>query len=110
MNTANTNTNNTSINIDNSDTESITSDVTIPNILKKDWIQKLIQKTKKAFESDETRKMMQVFLFDPVLNYVLERLFPYLLIACVMFVVLTVMVSAIVVFVFMKMPLFMSKS
>ncbi len=108
MNTANTN--NTSINIDNSDTESITSDVTIPNILKKDWIQKLIQKTKKAFESDETRKMMQVFLFDPVLNYVLERLFPYLLIACVMFVVLTVMVSAIVVFVFMKMPLFMSKS
>jgi hypothetical protein len=95
---------------DTSDTESITSEITIPNILKKDWIQKLIQKTKKAFESDETRKMMQVFLFDPVLNYVLERLFPYLLIACVMFVLLTVMVSAIVVFIFMKMPLFMSKT
>ena len=89
-----------------SDTESIRSDVTFTGILKKDWVQKFIQKTKKAFENDENRKMMQVFLFDPVLNYVLERLFPYIMIICVLFVVLTVMTSAIVVVIFTKLPMF----
>jgi hypothetical protein len=86
------------------DKESITSESTLPNILKKDWIQKSIQKIKKAFESDESRKMLQVFLVDPILNYILERIFPYIMIICVMFVVLTVLTSGIVAFIFMKMP------
>ncbi len=89
-----------------SDTESITSEFTVPGLLKKDWVQKFIQKTKKAFETDENRKMIQVFLFDPVLNYVLERMFPYIMIICVLFVVLTVMSSAIVVLIFTKLPMF----
>lgn len=92
------------------DKESITSEINLPNILKKDWIQKSIQKIKKAFESEESRKMLQVFLVDPILNYILERIFPYIMILCVMFVVLTVLTSGIVAFLFMKMPGFFSSA
>jgi type IV secretory pathway VirB6-like protein len=73
--------------------------------MKQDFVQKIIQKCNKAFESEETRKMMQVFVFDPILNYVLGRIFPYILIICVLFVVLTLLVTAILIVLFTKLPL-----
>ena len=71
---------------------------------KNDWAQKLIQKCKKAFEREETRKMIQVFLVDPVIQYVIGRIFPYIVIISVLLVILTAMVSATLLLVFIKVP------
>lgn len=67
-----------------------------------EWVQSFIQKLIKSVQTDENRKMIQVFLVDPVLNYILERLFPYVAILCVLFVLLTVMISATLVIVFTR--------
>ena len=48
--------------------------------------------------------MVQVFLVDPILNHVLERLFPYVLILCVLFVILTIMISLTLLLVFTRLP------
>ena len=67
-----------------------------------EWVQSFIQKLIKSVQTDDNRKMIQVFLVDPVLNYILERLFPYVAVLCVLFVVLTVMISATLVIVFTR--------
>jgi uncharacterized membrane protein len=69
-----------------------------------DWAQKLIEKCQKAFEKEETRKMIQVFIVDPIIQYVLGRIFPYIMIICVLIIILTVMTSATLMVVFMKIP------
>ena len=71
---------------------------------KKDWLQSIIQKLIQSVQTDENRKMVQVFLLDPILNYVLDRLFPYVLILCVLFVILTIMISMTLALVFMRLP------
>ena len=71
---------------------------------KKEWIHTWVQKIIQAIQTDENKKMLQVFLVDPVLNHVLERLFPYVLILCVLFVVLTVMISITMLLVFTRLP------
>ena len=48
--------------------------------------------------------MIHVFLVDPILNHILERIFPYVLILCVLFVVLTIMISLTLVLVFTRVP------
>ena len=71
---------------------------------KKEWIHTWIQKIIKAVQTDENKKMMQVFLIDPILNHVLERLFPYVLILCVLFVLLTIMIAITLLIVFTRLP------
>ena len=71
---------------------------------KKEWIHTWVQKIIQAVQTDENKKMIQVFLVDPVLNHVLERLFPYVLILCVLFVLLTVMISITMLLVFTRLP------
>lgn len=73
-----------------------------PKPQRNEWVQSFIQKLIKSVQTDENRKMIQVFLVDPVLNYILERLFPYVAVLCVLFVVLTVMISATLVIVFTR--------
>jgi len=64
------------------------------------WVQKII----KSIQTDENKKMVQVFLVDPILNHILERLFPYVLILCVLFVILTIMISMTLLIVFTRIP------
>ena len=71
---------------------------------KKEWIQKWIQKLVQAIQTDENKKMVQVFLIDPLLNHVLDRLFPYVLILCVLFIVLTSMIFMTLLLVFTRLP------
>jgi uncharacterized membrane protein len=71
---------------------------------KKEIMQKWIQKLSQTLQTDETKKMLQVFVLDPILNHVLERLFPYILILCVLFVILTAVVSAGILLVFTRLP------
>jgi hypothetical protein len=71
---------------------------------KQDLIQKWIQKLIQIVQTEENKKMVQVFLLDPILTHVLERLFPYVLMLCVLFVILTVMISLILLLVFTRLP------
>jgi len=37
---------------------------------------------------DDIKKKLQVFLIDPLLNHVMERVFPYIILTCVLFTLL----------------------
>ncbi len=71
---------------------------------KQDRVQRWIEKLIKMVHTEENKKMVQVFLIDPILNHVLERLFPYVLILCVLFVILTIMISLTLLLVFTRLP------
>ena len=71
---------------------------------KKDWVRKWIQKMSQMIQTDENKKMIHVFLVDPILNHILERIFPYVLILCVLFVVLTIMITLTLLLVFTRLP------
>jgi hypothetical protein len=85
------------------DSASVTTTISSKTI-KKDWLQRWIQKLSQTLQTDENKKMLQVFILDPVLNHILERLFPYILILCVLFVILTVMISITLLLVFTRIP------
>lgn len=71
---------------------------------KQDIVQRWIEKLIKMVQTEENKKMVQVFLIDPILNHVLERLFPYVLVLCVLFVILTIMISLTLLLVFLRLP------
>jgi hypothetical protein len=85
-----------------SETSSSTSTSSPP--LKKDWIGKWIQKINQLLQTEENKKMIHIFLLDPILNHIFERLFPYVLILCVLFVVLTIMITLTMLLVFTRLP------
>jgi hypothetical protein len=74
------------------------------SLKKKEWVHTWVQKIIKSIQTDENKKMVQVFLVDPILNHILERLFPYVLILCVLFVLLTIMISMTLLIVFTRIP------
>jgi len=53
---------------------------------------KLWQKLFMFINRDETRKQIQMFLVDPLLNHVMERILPYILLSCVFLVILLLLV------------------
>lgn len=71
---------------------------------KYEWIQQFLQKSLQHFQTDENKKWFQVFVLDPILNHVLERVFPYMLILTVLFVILTVMITLTLILVFVRVP------
>jgi uncharacterized membrane protein len=74
------------------------------SLKKKEWVHTWIQKIIQSIQTDENKKMVQVFIVDPILNHILERLFPYVLILCVLFVILTIMISMTLLIVFTRIP------
>lgn len=68
------------------------------------WLKKWIQKLSQSIQTEENKKMMQIFLIDPILNHILERIFPYIVIMCVLFVLLTIMITLTMVLVFTRLP------
>jgi len=52
-----------------------------------------LQKMFRYINRDETRKQLQVFLVDPLLNHIMEPVFPYILLICVFFVILLLLVA-----------------
>lgn len=69
-----------------------------------EWLGKILQKSMKFIQSDENKKYIQVFFLDPILTHILNRIFPYVLILSVLFTVLTCMVAATLVIVFLRVP------
>jgi hypothetical protein len=71
---------------------------------KTNWLQKWIHSISKMLQTDENKKMVQIFLIDPILNHILERIFPYIVIMCVLFVLLTIMITLTLLLVFTRLP------
>jgi hypothetical protein len=57
-----------------------------PPPFKNAWLQKTIENLAVSFKSEETRQWLQVFIVDPVLSYVMDRLFPYLIVTIIVIV------------------------
>ena len=51
--------------------------------IKSAWLQKTIENLVVSFKSEETRQWLQVFIVDPVIQYVMEKSFPYIVICIV---------------------------
>lgn len=71
---------------------------------KKDWLQRWIRKLSQNLQTEENKKMIHVFVIDPILNHILERIFPYILVMCVLFVILTIMITLTLLLVFTRLP------
>lgn len=54
-----------------------------PIPIKSAWLQKTIENLVVSFKSEETRQWLQVFIVDPVIQYVMEKSFPYVIIVIV---------------------------
>lgn len=71
---------------------------------KQDILQKWIQKLAQTIQTDENKKLLQVYFVDPLINHILERIFPYIVIMCVLFVILTIMITLTLLLVFTRLP------
>jgi hypothetical protein len=65
-------------------------------------IQKFIQKTFLMLNNDETKKHIQVYIIDPLLNHIIERIFPYIILTTVLFIILILCIVSLFVFIYIK--------
>jgi hypothetical protein len=54
-------------------------------------MEQLMEKSIHILNREDTRKKLQIYLIDPLLNHVLERIFPYIILICVLFALLLIM-------------------
>jgi hypothetical protein len=53
---------------------------------------KIMQNIFLYINREETRKQLQMFLVDPLLNHVMERILPYIFLTCMFLVILLIIV------------------
>ena len=53
-------------------------------------LEKFMEKGIHLLNRDDTRKKLQLYLIDPLLNHVMERVFPYIVLTCVLFALLLI--------------------
>jgi len=69
-------------------------------VKKPDLIQKFIQKAFVMLNNDESKKHIQIYMIDPILNHVLDRVFPYIILTTVLFIILIVCIITIAIFIY----------
>ncbi len=57
---------------------------------KPSFLEKLMEASIHILNREDTRKKLQLYLIDPLLNHVLERIFPYIILICVLFALLLI--------------------
>jgi hypothetical protein len=57
---------------------------------KPSWMEQFLEKTIMILNKDDTRKRLQIYLLDPLLTHILERVFPYIVLTCVLFSLLLI--------------------
>ena len=70
---------------------------------KNDIFKKFIEKAFVMLNNDDSRKYIQVYLIDPLLNHVLERIFPYIILTTVLFIILIVCIVTVCIYIYLKM-------
>jgi len=56
------------------------------------WAKNFLQKLIDYVHTDDTRKQIQEMIIDPLLNHVMNRVFPYIILTCVLFVLLLIVI------------------
>lgn len=59
---------------------------------KPSWLEQLMEKSIHLLNREETRKKLQLYLIDPLLNHVMEQVLPYIVLTCVLFTLLLILV------------------
>jgi hypothetical protein len=54
------------------------------------WMEQLMEKSIHLLNRDDTRKKLQLYLIDPLLNHIMERVFPYIVLTCALFTLLLI--------------------
>jgi hypothetical protein len=67
------------------------------------WTQSFLQKVIDYIRQEETRKQIQGLIIDPLLNHVMNRVFPYIILTCVLFVLLLIVILTTLGIVIMQM-------
>ncbi len=57
---------------------------------KASWMEQLMEKSIHMLNRDDTRKKLQLYLIDPLLNHIMERVFPYIVLTCALFTLLLI--------------------
>ena len=57
---------------------------------KSSWMEQLMEKSIHLLNRDDTRKKLQLYLIDPLLNHIMERVFPYIVLTCALFTLLLI--------------------
>ena len=73
------------------------------NKIKNDVFKKFIEKAFVMLNNDDSRKYLQVYLIDPLLNHVLDRIFPYIILTTVLFIILIVCIITVCIFIYLKL-------
>ncbi len=55
-------------------------------------------------QKEENKRWFQVFVLDPVLTHIMDRIFPYIVIMCIVFIVLIILIMLTFYIVFTKIP------
>jgi hypothetical protein len=53
-------------------------------------LEKFMEKGILLLNREDTRKRLQLYLIDPLLNHVMERVFPYIVLTCALFALLLI--------------------
>lgn len=57
---------------------------------KQSFMEQIMEKSIHILNREDTRKKLQIYLIDPLLNHVMERVFPYIILICVLFTLLLI--------------------
>lgn len=57
---------------------------------KPSFMEQMMEKSIHILNREDTRKKLQIYLIDPLLNHVLERIFPYIVLTVVLFSLLLI--------------------
>ena len=68
------------------------------------WIEKLIDKTIQMLQNDIFKKKIQILILQPFLQYMIELIFPYVIIVCVVFGLMIVLMMSILIVLVYKVP------
>ena len=66
------------------------------------WIEKLLDRVVQLLQNETLRQKVQIQLLDPLVQYVLERMFPYLILLGVVFGLMILMSASILVLLVVK--------
>ena len=69
---------------------------------KKSTVHKWVEKMAVHLHNEENKRLVQLYLIDPILNHVMDRVFPYIILTCSLFSLLVILVGLTFVILLMK--------
>jgi hypothetical protein len=58
----------------------------------KKWVHKWIETIAHGLQQPETKEWMQIMILDPLVSYIVSRIFPYVILTIILFAILFILV------------------